>query len=258
MTPTGEPPINDNSTPVTGVLDGAVFFGAEADEEDAKKEGSEGKTPEVSPDVAKMQGQVDELSKQLEQMRQANMTLMMKPEVKAPAFTMPTPKPEPLPDLMEDPDGYAKALESQITARLEARMTATQAKATADTQAATQYNDLWDDFKASHKDYSDDFKKVQYAANQVAASLSKQGMDVEKYMFTYRTKFMDDVTHEMDSIFGSPEDKRKRAEAEAQEASRTDGMFGGMDTGNKSEAALAPDNAFSDIRKWQEETGFHR
>ncbi len=244
---------NTPQPPVSGLIDGSVFFGAEADELDENKT-EEGAT-EVSPDVAKMQGQVDELSKQLESMRQTNLTLMMKPDAPK-LFTAPA-APEALPDLMEDPDAYAKALERQITARVEARMTATQAKADAERSATSQYNDLWDDFKGAHKEYAGDSRKVQFAANQVVANLAKQGMDVEKYMFTYRQKFMADVVLEMDSIFGKPGEKTP-VPGEELDPSRTGGMFGGADSGNKVEAPMAPDNAFADIRKWQEETGFHR
>ena len=248
-----EPETLAEATPAPApTLDGAVFFGAEADDVD--------KTPDkdaapMSPDVAKMQGRMDELSKQLDALRETNMTLMMRPDTPT-APVMPTvPKTEALPDLMEDPDGYAKALEKQITSRIEARMTMANAKATAEQSATIKYNDLWDDFKGTHKDYSEDFKRVQYAANQVAASLTKQGLDVEKYMFTNRKRFMEDVTVEMDSIFGKPGAAMLPA---SDDAARTGGMFGGADSVTKPDVEMEPDNAFSDIRKWQEETGFHR
>ena len=248
-----DPQTPDQTPEPHGLLDGAVFFGAEADEADKK---NEDKTPEVSPDVAQMQGRMDELSKQLDALRETNMTLMMQPDNKTIAPVMPVvPKVEALPDLMEDPDGYAKALERQITSRIEARMTAASTKAAIENQAATKYNDLWDDFKGTHKEYSEDFKKVQYAANQVATALTKQGLDVEKYMFTNRKRFMEDVTKEMDSIFGKPGAAMLPA---SDDASRTGGMFGGGDSVPKPDVEMEPDNAFSDIRKWQEETGFHR
>ncbi len=245
------PSTADKSTP-HGLLDGAVFFGAEADDMDKDPDKD---TPAVSPDVAKMQGQVDELSKQLAAMRETNMTLMMQPDKPTMPVLPVVPKPEVLPDLIEDPEGYAKALERQITSRIEARMTAASAKAAIENQAATNYNDLWDDFNGTHKEYSEDFKKVQYAANQVAATLTKQGLDVEKYMFTNRKRFMEDVTAEMDSIFGKPGAAMLPA---SDDAARTGGMFGGTDSVVKPDVEMEPDNAFSDIRKWQEETGFHR
>ncbi len=248
-----DPQTPDQTPAPHGLLDGAVFFGAEADAVDKEPDPD---TPVVSPDVAQMQGRMDELSKQLDALRETNMTLMMRPDTPT-APVMPTvPKVEVLPDLMEDPDGYAKALERQITARIEARMTAANVKATAEQSATAKYNDLWDDFKGTHKEYSEDFKKVQYAANQVAASLTKQGLDVEKYMFTNRRQFMEDVTREMDSIFGKP--GAKLLPDPESDASRTGGMFGGGDSVPKPDVPMEPDNAFSDIRKWQEETGFHR
>ncbi len=253
--PLNEPPtpVTEPQSPAHGLLDGAVFFGAEADAVDKTPDPD---TPVVSPDVAKMQGQVDELSKQLAALRETNMTLMMQPD-KPTLPVMPTaPKVEALPDLIEDPEGYAKVLERQITSRIEARMTAANAKATVEQQATSKYNALWDDFKSTHKEYADDFRKVQYASNQVAAGLARQGLDVEKYMFTNRQRFMEEVTREMDSIFGKPGAKLL-PDPEA-DASRTDGMFGGGDSVVKPDVSMEPDNAFSDIRKWQEETGFHR
>ncbi len=247
-------PANADQSPAPhGLLDGAVFFGAEADDGDKTPDPD---APVVSPDVAKMQGQVDELSKQLAALRETNMTLMMQPaKPTLPAFPV-VPKVEELPDVMEDPEGYAKALERQITARIEARMTAANVKATAENQATSQYNELWTDFKNTHKEYAEDSRRVQYAANQVAESLKRQGMDVEKYMFTYRAKFMEDVTREMDSIFGKP-GAQLLPEPDA-DASRTGGMFGGGDSVPKPDVAIEPDNAFADIREWQEKTGFHR
>ena len=252
MTDPQTPPDTEQSPP-HGLLDGAVFFGAEADEADKDKDTDT--TPVVSPDVAKMQGQMDELSKQLASLRETNMTLMMQSDKPATPVIPVVPKPEALPDLMEDPEGYAKALEHQITNRIEARMTMASAKATAEQSATTKYNDLWDDFKGTHKEYSEDFKRVQYAANQVAASLTKQGLDVEKYMFTNRKRFMEDVTVEMDSIFGKPGAAMLPA---SDDAARTGGMFGGADSVVKTDDTMEPDNAFSDIRDWQEKTGFHR
>ena len=135
-------------------------------------------------------------------------------------------------------------------------MTTANVKATAEQQATTQYNDLWDDFKETHKEYSEDFKRVQYAANQVATSVKKQGLDVEKYMFTNRKRFMEDVTREMDSIFGKP--GAKVLSDPETDAARTGGMFGGGDSVSKPDVVMEPDNAFSEIRQWQEKTGFHR
>ena len=74
-------------------------------------------------------------------------------------------------------------------------------------------------------------------------------------MFTNRKRFMEDVTREMDSIFGKPGDKML-SDSEA-DASRTGGMFGGEDSVVKPDVVMEPDNAFSDIREWQEKTGFH-
>ncbi len=242
----------------TGLMHGAVFFGEEADEADKKAEAASEATT-ATPDVAKLQGQVEALSKQLEQMQQDKMTLMMQAgqpsvqQVPVPALEAP----KPLTDPLQDSEAFANELADKIEKRVEARMNAATTQASAQQSATTKYNDLWTSFKSQHKEHAADFRQVQYAANLAAGDLTKRGIDVERYMFTYQDQFMQDVIAKMDEIFGKPGTKVNEAPPKDPEAIRTGGMFGGIDSGGKPEAPMEPDNAFSDIRKWQEETGFH-
>ena len=241
--------------PTHGLLDGAVFFGGEESDD-----GGEGgpPAPEPQPDAAtaKLQGTVDALSRQLEQMQQANMTLMMRPEpAQLPMSAVPASAPEALPDVISEPEAYADSLAKRIEARMDARTNAATAQATAKQTSSARYNDLWEAFQVKHKAYAGDYRQVQYAANQAAQAIAKRGLDVERYMFTYQDQFMEDVITEMKSIFGPKGEVEPLVDPEP---ARTGGMFTDVASAGKPENSMAPDNAFAEIREWQEKTGFHR
>jgi hypothetical protein len=237
--------------------DGAAFFGADEPDEPASP-------PEVdNSQVAELKGQLSMLTKQIEQMQQANMTLMMRPEQPQLPANLPqlAPKPDPLPDPLDDAEGYANALADRIAKQIEAKQTASQTQQQMQQSSQAKYNELWENFQITHKDYAKDFRKVKYAANIAAENIAKRGIDVEKYMFTYRDQFMKDVTGIMDEVFGQASGGTGNAGTPAPDPVRTGGMFGGMDSGGRpaqSAPAMQEDNAFADIREWQIKSGFHR
>ncbi len=252
-----DPNTNTPAPAPHGLLDGDVFFGAEADDADGETgPGMPAPQPEVNPEVAKLQGTVDALSKQLEQMQQDRMTLMMQPHA-APPVPLALPKPlEALPDVITEPEAYADSVAKRIEDRLDARAVTATAVAAKQQESTARYNNLWEAFQVKHKEYAGDYRQVQYAANIAAQNITKRGLDVERYMFTYQDQFMQDVITEMESIFGKKGGKPEPLVEP--EPGRTGGMFGGEDSGGKPEPAMVPDNAFAEIREWQEKTGFHR
>jgi hypothetical protein len=239
--------------------EGSLFFGAEDPPEPMPEPAPE------NPQVSELKGQLAAMAKQIEQMQQTNMTLMMRPEGPAQQFQSAppaAPAPEPLPDPLDDAEGYANALSKRITQQVAESQMATQSQQQQQAAAQSKYNDLWENFQIVHKDYANDFRRVKYAANIAAENVAKRGIDVEKYMFTYSDQFMNDVTSVMDEIFGKPGAKPNDPPVPGlpTEPARTGGMFGGTDSGGRPAPAapLAEDNAFADIREWQIKSGFHR
>jgi hypothetical protein len=244
-----------------GPQQGDVFFGAEAgdadDEDNDFSHGVEKKPAAVTPEMAVMNSKLEAMSAAMEKLQQANMMLMAGGPPPA-QFTPPPAAPVEveLPDPVDDPKGYADALRKQIMSELShAKDVETQA-AVGQQKEQAKYGELWDEFQIKHADYSKDFKKVRYAANIVAENAQKRGLDMNKYMFTYRDQFMADVVKEMNSIFGM-EDSGKQY---VNEDNRTDGIFGGRP--QQAPAAVKEDgpddDPFKDIREFQIRHGFHR
>jgi hypothetical protein len=234
----------------------AVLFGGPDEPEPAP-------APTESPQVSELKGQLAQLTKQIEQMQQANMTLMMRPEAPVPmhqqAAPAPGPQVAPLPDPLDDAEGYANALADRISQQIAAKQEMASAQQRSQTDSAAKYNELWENFQITHKDYAKDFRQVKYAANIAAENIAKRGIDVERYMFTYRDQFMADVVEVMDDVFGKKD--MRPAPPSTQDIDRSGGMFGGTPAAVPRTDNPAPGdeaNAFDDIRKWQEKSGFHR
>ncbi len=224
--------------------------------------GSPSSTPAPSPEIAELRGQVTALADQLKQMGDANMTLMMQPAAPAQAVVPITPaEPEALPDVIDDAAGFATGLTDRIAKMVDARLAEASGQQNEAATASNRYNDLWADFQSTHEAHAGDQRKVRYAANIVAEKLAKRGMNAERFMFSYRDRFMKDVVTEMNEIFGEPKSKAPApADPDAGDPGRTTGLFGGLDgSGGKPDPDDNPDtDPFKDIRDWQEKTGFHR
>jgi hypothetical protein len=168
-----------------------------------------------------------------------------------------------LPDPIEDPKGYAKAVHAATLADAAARIKYEkdvimwqnrQASA-----AQTKSDALLNDFSAKYGAYSKNPKQVEVAAARVLSAAKARGEDINDYMYGHSDQFYSDVVAEIDDLFGKPtgaadEDDDDRADA------LPSGQIGGQD--GPSGERKAPPSRYgalgSDLRDWQEKTGFYR
>lgn len=196
-----------------------------------------------------------------------------------------------VPNINEDPDGWAAAV--QKNAAIEARNTVgrdqNQRQNTGNIDQQTQA--LWDSFNEDYSDFADmGMDKVEFAATRVAKRAKDRGLDVGRYMFVTRDRFLRDVSKEMERTFGAPEEgdddfendtyeerptksrrreartdpllerstRRKRNRSENADNGRTAGVFGGADSGSRPSGNEQDDGRgmIDDFQNMQRRTGF--
>ncbi len=182
-----------------------------------------------------------------------------------------------LPDQETDPAGFATALNTRMSDTLRDNMRAMTEHNAAKTAAAsageTRTEQLWDDFQNQYMTKLEvDLPKgmealpyVEVAAKAVAKRAGRRGLDLDRYM--YQGSFMQDVFAEADKVLkpfrasgegeGEGEGEKRPTAEEAEEATRTGGIFG---TGGAGEpgGGEKPDKStlISDLQEIQTKSGF--
>lgn len=229
-----------------------------------------------SPEVAALQEQVKNLSSQLERMQTDAMMLMQQPpgqqqQQQPQQQQQQSAEPEDMPDPYDEPEAYAAAVEKRIRAKLDAERQQEQQQAQQQEQVQKQYSALWNDFQSTYPALAGDLSRVRFAANEVAQEAAARGVDLNRYMFHYKAKFMEDVAAKMKDVFGiEPGGKQQQQQQSFQnpqqqppadpnaDQGRTDGVFGAM-PGPRPQQKQAPENddPFADIREFQLKNGFY-
>ncbi len=193
---------------------------------------------------------------------------------------------EGLPDQTEDPEGFAKGLNSRMNDTLAANMKALSdhqaASASAQGAANARSDQLWSDFQSSYFDkleadlpdtVSDVTPYVETAAKTVAAKAVRGISDpaqktrvLDNLMYGQPTRFMEDVFAEADRVLsplrtkgeGEGEEKKGPTPEEVAEANRTGGIAGTRQAspGKKSEEEIKAGTMVGDIQEIQRATGF--
>lgn len=196
----------------------------------------------------------------------------------------------PLPDINTDPEGWAKATNENaiITARNTVRQQQFEAGKSNDLDAKAQ--ELFDTFAEQYPEYAEmGTERVEFAATQVAKRAKARGLDVMRYMFTTRDRYLRDVQKEMAKTFGEPEEfnddidddfepaprrrgrparndtrtqsRRRRNNDSSQDYDdgRTGGIFGGADSGGRPSGGndeADRGSMIDDFQIMQRKTGF--
>lgn len=189
-----------------------------------------------------------------------------------------------LPDHTDDPEGFAKGLNSRMNETLKANITALTAHqasvAAVATEQSARGNRLWSDFQSAYfdkleADLPDTIKDVtpyvETAAKAVAARAvvgvadeAQKARMLDSLMYGTPARFMEDVFNETDRVL-SPLRAMTGEEAEAAkgrqtetEANRTGGIEGGTAAGKASGKPDAEQSTLvQDIEKIQLATGFY-
>ena len=271
----------------TDILD-VLGIGGDPGSSGKPAEKAAGKEPDESDRIATLLTTIEGLTGRVDQMQGDFMRLATGG---APVITTPeAPKMteitlEGLPDQADDPEGFAKGLNSRVNETLKANMaalTAHQASEQAAVGAATARGDrLWEDFQESYFEkleadlpdtITDVTPYVETAAKAVAARAVRGIADpvqkarmLDSLMYGTPTRFMEDVFKETERVLaplrpaaGEGEGEKGPTPEEMAAAHRTGGIEGGA-AGPKGKGAPGEEQTtlVQDIEKIQLATGFY-
>jgi hypothetical protein len=231
------------------------------DEPEDKKPAAKDKE-DNAPDFSALQSRLDALEARNKSLERANLSLMSTPAPAGTDYTDVKPKEidfSGMPKIEDDPDGYLAELQKRVKGVVEHN---TQAALSGNRRAqseADKSKELWDDFANTYEDLAGDQKKVGYVAGIVVEKAQKRGVDVQKYVYTNREMFFEDVKDEYEKVFGKAKDKDAETDNDDDDDSRTASVFGGSGStkGGKSRRQLEPESSFlGDLRTVQEKGGF--
>lgn len=209
--------------------------------------------------TVKLLGQIEALTGQVAQLQGAQAALLAQPQI---IYAQPGPMHQEqtndytgLPDPLDDPDNYNRALNDRIDQIVADRIAAyDQDVAAAQNQNSTA-EQLWADFNVATEDYWVEVpERISFAAERVVNRAKARGIDVERYMFVTRDQFFRDVDAEATAVFG------EQGEGDGgDEVDRSAGLFGA--TGSPMPSVKTVDQTGSDmlreITDMQKKTGFY-
>lgn len=270
----------EHDEPVFGAPTAQVFD--DVDNEDGRQ-----KTENEADRFEKMAQQIADIQRDLKEQNQNNMALLSPAPWKDQVEQITEVRPESiaLPDPALDPNGF----EAATAERLRIRMQNEQNRKDRETRKAQDFkskvDQLWSDFNNDYPELSGDEEKLSFAAGAVATAAKKRGVDVERYMFVTRDKYLSDVAKKYRATFGENEvdedieedvaprrrtaaanpsrnnPRRRNRSEDDDEASRTGGIFGGNESGGRAARNRDNDEAgagsmIDDIHAMQKKSGF--
>ncbi len=253
--------------------EGYLDFLGMGDEEEEKGRGEPSQATQIAGLMKTIEGlssTVDSLQHQVDYSRAApapTPTVPTEPQLREISF-------EGLPDQMENPEGYATALNTRMAEAVQYNMRAlsdhSAAAQAARAQGEGRTEQLWEDFQAQYMDKLetnlpdgvDALPYIEVAAKAVAKKAQRRGLDLDAYM--YQGAFMKDVYAEADKVlkpFRGEEGEgggEEHPTAEEAEAIRTGGIFGSGGVGSEKGGEESEDKGLiSDLQEVQLKSGFY-
>lgn len=228
------------------------------------------------PTIADLQKQMADMEKtyqtRLDAADRANAALStaapaLRSEPKEPTFST-----DGLPDPLDA--SYAPALAKRV-AEYNQQMTGYQTEKSKAAAPVGDFDSLWEDFTTTYPAYAADKEGLEFAAQKVAKTITRKGLDGNRYMFQNSDRFFRDIVKAYDDRFGKPDDDgeelsaeieapihRKRAKSQVTEddadEGRTQGIFGGIDSGNGGRPKPPPKgDMIKDLQDVQRKTGYY-
>jgi hypothetical protein len=233
--------------------------------------------PEKGPDVTALLAQIAEMKSQLDSMSASQTALLSTPPQVDPILPKVPTEQElfaGLPNPLDDQEGYARELAARLSKRQELQNQYDHQQNQQNQTRAQHLESLWEDFAQDYGDYADEPRdQLEFVIKKVADRARGRGINLDRYMFTARERFMGDVVKEYDRVFGAPEaeveaqpqQKQKRprnARAVTQELGndpdRSGGIFGetGVSTRSNQQEEPRKGDMISDLRELQKNSGF--
>lgn len=223
------------------------------------------------PSMTELQAQLAEMNKRLEASERANMALTTTVDTSV-APKEPTLNMEELPDPVTNPQEYAKELTTRTGQYTRDLLNFQTQSNQAQHKQSQNAETLWEDFASAYQPYADDQERMEFVTAQVVKDAARRGLDVQKYMYQHRDRFFSDLAKRYDTVFGKPEDdgetevelqttprRQRQQPQEREEASRTDGIFGGTDQGGpgRQQEPLKNGDMIKDIHDIQKKMGLY-
>lgn len=246
--------------PRTQTQDSLSYGQTDTDGDEGTEKGG-GKDPQ-----AELLAQIATLTQRVERAEATNMALMTQAPVqhtKQEPFQAPALDVSKLPSPIEDPSGYAQALQAHTQSVVSAYLTNAQGQNSAESDQKNRLEKLWGRFEDKYEDYAGNQERVEFATLQVANEARARGLDLNRYMFGASDQFLDDVAKKMDTIFGKPNAKEEEEDEKTERNSpdgRTGGIFGGMESGGKPARGRQTDDGgdmIKEIHDIQIKSGFY-
>jgi hypothetical protein len=148
---------------------------------------------------------------------------------------------EGLPDPLDNKDAYNQELTLRINAALEARDHALRQDVAGQSTTQATGERLWNDFIGKYGDWEQHEDLVGLMVEKVLNDAKARGIDTQRYMLQNTQLFFQDVDKALRDRFGKlVESDEDEGETEAalrpdgsDDAGRTGGMFGGLETGGR-------------------------
>lgn len=223
--------------------------------------------PELTPTEKRLIGEVEALSRRLEEVQLSNMALTQATPVKTAELTPPGEIDlSNLPDPILDRDGYGKALSARVVEHQQKianyQEQQRQQKVTQENSYNSKVQGVWEDFAIAYPDIAENQDQVEYAARKAMERAMRKGIDPQRYMFGNSPIFIRDVAREYESIFGKVGEGDETVVEELggpDDDGRTAGIFGGTQSGfspSKGRTKEQPGDMIKELQARQRKSGF--
>ncbi len=165
------------------------------------EDNTEDKVDPVQDQLKEMRAELDEQRKENSRLNGQLLQVISRPAEQA---QVPIVEDEKLPDLLEDPEGYAATLERNLERKMEKKSQATQAQ----TDQATRYNNLTNRFQIKEPELAkENWDVVEFIVTKKVREAQANGQNVDAMVFSNQDKFIEEVAMDVRAMIGGkPED----------------------------------------------------
>ena len=193
-------------------------------------QGGDGGNKGTEPNLSDLLAKIGAMQERMDTLQRTNEALMTSGPSTSGVVTPKAPELGDLPDPVTNPKEYAKAV-SDYTQAVRDHDAAIRSQQDAEArERSNRYDALEAEFTSENPEIAEDPDRLRFITNKVVSRAKDRGLDLERYMFTNRRRFFDDLVAEHEKIFGT----RKGEDDEGDEdEGRSTSVFGGVESGGR-------------------------
>lgn len=212
---------------------------------------------------------LEALFTQLKEMKEENLALrkdvLRMSYVKPPASPGDDPEPavdlKGLPDMQEDPEGWAAAYAERAQEVAEKKAARKQQKSLTEAEQRKRAEELYVKFRNDYPELAKDEDKMEIAVRKAWSRGSARGYDMDRYVYGHSDLFFEEVAEEYSKAFGAAPKAEEKDEPENTQNDAAWGIFGGsMGESSKPKAGAGKEEALgsfsADLKRFQKERGY--